>query len=290
MSNFMDGQELDRKIIKRIHDSDIKKQYMLYVNCEILSKFVEILNQVSENAQAPIIKTQLDNPLKEKPLLIYAVAPIFSQKTRKQAQAMAAAIEMLYTLAVIYDDMVDRDRHRFGKLAAWVKFGKRATRNSLHYGLKATYFVLERYFNGKIAREGMRRYEEFIELDKKHSALTFKSPLKEFFKVYIARADFYTAFPARVLFRGSTQRAKRVRAIKGFVNFQLASQLLNDLKDLSPRYAWARKSFSDIRNNFITVPTRMLWDCLADSEKKTFKSLFGKKRLHVRRANSFSII
>jgi len=194
------------------------------------------------------------------------------------SRLLAASVDLLWTLALILDDIEDQDNQRAGVDTAWVVYGKERAYETAQSGLYSVIGTLKEHLGERTAQLCQLYVNLGVESLAEHKSLTLSSSIDEIVTNYIKRADFHTAFPVEVLYSISAKGDKE-KAISALREVNLAGQILNDIKDFLPEYQWARLGFSDIRNGLVTVPIKSLWNLMEENERKIFLSIFGSGKI-----------
>ena len=108
---------------------------------------------------------------------------------------------------------------------------------------------------------------------KAHRELKPGVSVGELLNNYRQRALFHCALPFVLINQEPNIDNKGFLAIE---NVNLAGQILNDLKDVSPKYIWLRDSFSDMRSGVMSVPFAILLKKLLGEDRAKILGLFGQ--------------
>lgn len=271
---------IDLKTRERLREPVIKDLYESYVSNRILLTLGEILNRIAPDYRLPILHTLTTHVTKEKPLFIYSIGRSFGVADC-DSQLLAASVDLLWTLALIFDDIEDRDIKRAGIDTAWVVYGREKSYKAANFGLQAVLESLSDHFGCETAQLCKSYVDSGVESLRAHSSLTLDSSIiRNIVANYIKRADFHTTFPVEALFSISGGSGDKDRAINALRQVNLAGQILNDIKDFLPEYRWVRPGFSDIRNGLVTVPIKFLWDSMEEEERRIFLEIFGKGKMN----------
>ena len=122
---------------KRLNNAVVKELFDAYCQLGIFAKVSEILETVPQEKREPIIYTLGSHVTKEKPVLVYSVLQSIKERSGKKASQVAAVVDLLWSLSLIYDDIFDRDLKRSGLPSAWVQFGSDEAYKSAYAGFKA---------------------------------------------------------------------------------------------------------------------------------------------------------
>lgn len=268
--------QIDQATRERLHHPVVALLYEAYSSLGILSHLSYLVSLIPKAYREPITYTFGSHVTKEKPILVYTITPEIPEK-ESAFKTLAASVDLVWCLSLIYDDIFDKDQERAGKTATWIQFGEEFSLKAIQYGLNAVTTGLREYFGDKA-----NRLQDYIQRGiyalQEHPHLSFNSSPEMIISNYLQKADFHTAFPVELLFHDEKSPQKKA-ALDAITYVNLAGQILNDLKDMSPIYAWVRTGFSDIRNGLVTLPVKVLWEGLDNSQKEKFMSLFGQGSL-----------
>jgi len=239
-----------------------------------LFSLAEILQAVPSDYRAPVVHTLGSHITKEKPLFVYSLGKSTDMPER-DVRLLAASIDMLWSLALIFDDIVDEDTQRAGEDAAWVVFGKEKAYKSAQAGLSAVFSKLQGRFGNQVVNRCRFYISSGIGSVAAHRRLTLDSSADSIINNYIQRANFHALFPVDAICSKTGEEKEREDAVKALREVNLAGQILNDFKDLTSQYCWIRAGFSDIRGGLVTVPIRYVWEKLNEEEKAKFQRVFG---------------
>lgn len=269
---------INSQIVERLRHPLIRNLYEAYYSKAILFNLVGILQRIPEDQQGPILHTLSTHVTKEKPLFIYAVGESFGVP-KNRFQTMAAAVDLLWTLALMVDDIEDKDQQRAGMDSAWIIYGAEKAYQSAEAGFQAVIETLVEVFDPGAARLCKSYVEKGVASLGEHRALTLEATDEELIANYIKRADFHTTAPVEILWRFSDKKGNKETAIAAMREVNLAGQILNDIKDFLPEYSWLREGFSDVRSGLVTLPINRLWSLLNQEKRRGFSSIFGKREL-----------
>jgi octaprenyl-diphosphate synthase len=260
---------------ERLHRVILRRQFRLYRELGIEEAFSNILKRVPKQYRRPITHTQLSIPYRQNSLFIYAIAP--ANYDHDKLVMLCAVMEMFWTLAVAYDDIIDRDRVRYGKAAAWTRYGTLTTRKSLRFGLRAVAQTVGKCFGERSSRSAIIYFNKAARSLAEHRRLSLQSTLKQCISDYAQRFEFIATYPAGIIYASGQKKNIASRAL---LSFHIASQIINDLKDFSQEYSQTRQSFGDVKNGVVTVPIKVFWDRSNTEDRKRLKKLFGKGTLN----------
>lgn len=270
---------IDSKTKGRLFHPVVGELYEAYVRYNILDKLATIISRVPQNQIEPIVHTLTSHVTKEKPVFIYLLGAALSEGDAEMSSLVAASTDLLWCLSLIYDDIYDKDQKRAGRNAAWVEFGKELAYSSAHKGFEAVLGVLGDSLGKKAAETTHYYVYKGVDSLDDHQKIGLDSPLNQIIENYIERAHFHTTLPVSLMTLGETRSPSPVTALEAITKVNLAGQILNDVKDLSPNFGWIRQGLSDVRTGVVTLPLAMLWCELSDDEKRKFRSIFGSDDL-----------
>jgi hypothetical protein len=199
--------------------------------------------------------------------------------TDKETVAYIGAVtELLWTIALIIDDIEDNDKQRANMDSVWVKYG----REKSYSACVAVFQLLQKDMNFRypILKSGDLMKEKVdIAMNslKEHSKLSFNSSVDTFNNNYYKRAIFHANFPFEILFNDEDSKIIKNIAIKSIQLINNSGQLLNDMKDIIPNSNTGKEHFGDIRNGTITIPLKLLYDKLASNQQLILSQMIGKE-------------
>lgn len=259
----------------KIYNITVKSLFESFCEYGILTNEAGIIDLIPTESQEPIIHTLKSHVTKEKPVMVYSILRSSGVDLSK-CTTISASVDMLWALSIMYDDMLDQDEKRSGESSAWIKYGSDTTFKSAHLGLEA----VKRSLVHSCGAESDNKTDDFINKGlislKTHKTIKIDASIDEILDNYRQRALFHTALPFSLAGFKNFDTNQRFLALE---NVNLAGQILNDLKDFSPKYFWVRESCSDIRSGLVTVPTKLLFDNLNEQDKNIFLELFGSNQL-----------
>lgn len=269
--------ERDLKMVteSRIKNETVAHLFNAFCQYGILTRACEILGSIPSDLREPIIHTLGSHVTKEKPVLVYSVLQSAEYPNDKSLYS-AAIVDLLWTFSLMYDDMFDGDEKRSGLQSAWVKYGSEETHRSIRAGLETVKKFVDYVFGAGSADS----VEKFVNVGLKslelHKKMGMDISIDNLLQNYKERALFHTGLPFALLDQDQYGNSPAFQALE---NVNLAGQVLNDLKDISPKYAWLREGFSDIRLGIMTLPVAILLGVISGEEKKFFLSIFGLGKL-----------
>lgn len=266
------SDEISHRSEERLTVSVVKKLYDIYKETGCLSALATLVAKMPDSNRAPLIHTLGSHVTKEKPIFVLAIADSVGIDQVK-TQVLSASIDMLWALSLILDDIIDNDTVRAGKESAWVKFGKEEAHSCVNAGLQAVKEGMLQHFG----EGGWIIMDDYIDRAMKsvrqHPLLTFETNPDQLRVNYIDRNDFYCAAPVKIMSL-IHQTPDEYIAIDALQNVTIAGQILNDLKDMWPKFGHIRPNFSDFRNRLVTIPIRQMYMLLNDSQRVTLKQLW----------------
>ena len=272
----MSAETIIKEVTERkIENETVRVLFDGYCDTRILNEVGNIVDQIPSELREPIIHTLGSHITKEKPMMVYS-ALRSKEISDNKAIPISATVDILWALSLMYDDMFDQDKKRAGETSAWVKFGSDTTFKSAQAGLEA---VKDR-LNLAVGSEAGQTVDKYIGKSlvslKEHKQIKLGSGVECLLTNYSHRSLFHTGLPFALVDIPTFSSETSFIALD-IVN--IAGQILNDLKDVSPKYAWIRESFSDIRTAVTTVPIEIMFGSLPEHDKEKFKSMFGKANL-----------
>lgn len=212
---------------------------------------------------------------KTKPVLPVIMA-LEAGVEKDKAAVVGAAVDVLWTLSVVVDDIQDMDETRRSKPAAWKTFGEEFTYKSAEAGLAATVGYLGREMGVEAGVLCLDRVNLGMASIKKHQAFDLSVRPSTLRKNYRERDAFFSSLPMEILLPDPENKTRQT-AITCLENYYIGGQLGNDLQDLTRTGADGRLRLSDIRNGLVTIPIQQLWGVLDATEKQIFDRVFGNK-------------
>lgn len=272
-------KELDFLIRGRIYHPVV----LLFYNCceqeGILDAEMEFITSLSEKARNALLLTLETHVHKEKPLFCYLFAQEYKLDQEK-SQCLAVALDVLWMLSLIFDDLQDEDSTRAGKPTVWATFGKDTTLEIGPELLQATLGYVERTCGSDVAKVIQESVAKGVLANLQHSDITIQdSILDDLYQSYDNRNDFngVLGVEALQLMIGQERfpQEQKVALQHGIRLLNRGSQILNDLKDIDDSY---HRGYSDIKNGVTTVPLLVLYSQLTASERTYFMTFYGAKR------------
>jgi geranylgeranyl pyrophosphate synthase len=261
---------------QRINVSQVEDLFSAYCRYGILACTADLIESVSEANRQPILHTLGAHVTKEKAVLTYGIIKSGMDISEEKAVFACSAIDLLWTFSLMYDDMADSDNMRSGLPSAWVKFGRDETYKAAYEGLKKVEAKADQVFSTGAGAAIERLVAEGLASLKRHKTMDTTVTVEELLDNYRQRSLFHTATPFEL---AGIEKYEGNTAFLALENLNLAGQILNDLKDMSPKYVWQREGFSDIRSGVMTVPIAILLGRLSERDAAGFLTLFGKNPL-----------
>lgn len=265
----------------RLKDPTITHLYNEFRDRQIDKHTLEIVKSLPPELRGPILHTYRAHITKEKALFAYALV-MTVQGSEYRARSLAASVDLLWLLSLIYDDILDSDEHRSGLVSAWVEFGRGVARSAAEVGFKSVLLKLSRDFNPAVSTLCKELVDTSLKSIADHKALTLQASRVEILENYALRSCFHDRFTVLAVFGRNSETQEKKLALKGMRAVNLAGQVLNDLKDFGSEGWFGRESFSDIRSGLVTLPVKALWESLSQKEQKTLSSIFGRGRVSER--------
>lgn len=266
--------EVDSRTKERIYNPVVFSLYDAYVEFGMLDRLVEIVNNVPSINRPPLVHTLSTHVTKEKPVLTYLLAP---RKNPNQPDLMGAVVDVLWSVSLMYDDMVDKDTYRAGVKSAWVVYGQSETEETIRAVLEVVFRSLSSHYGERAALLCQEDISLSIGSITRHQSLKLDCNVEELLKNYAERAAFHTHFPISLFYQNGGENFED--CLKALVDLNIAGQILNDLKDFSAEFDWQRDSFSDLRNGLVSLPLKILWDRLGQPDRGRLGTVFGKAQV-----------
>lgn len=266
---------LSDQIQGRIYHPTVRLFFEKYLELGLHNKTIEILSGVSSDAQIALVETLRTHVHKEKPVFISLLGNQLGVEA-DQTTSIATAVDLLWAISLIYDDMFDSDYVRSGVQTVWATYGKEKAVAICYEVFEAVMTDLHQNVGVEIASLAQDYVQKGLNSLGEHTHFSLQASTEELYQNYHNRNDFNGVFGVRALLNVARNRDPKMdeTAIVFIRNLNLASQLLNDLKDIDDFYD---RGYSDIRNGVVTVPILCLYTALSDEEKQTFLELFGSK-------------
>ncbi|PJC80403.1 hypothetical protein CO009_01975 [Candidatus Shapirobacteria bacterium CG_4_8_14_3_um_filter_35_11] len=195
---------------------------------------------------------------------------------REKVASVGAAIDVLWTLSVVVDDIQDKDETRRSKPAAWRVYGAEQTYKSAEAGLGATVKFLGREIGLLASKACIDSVNLGMSSIKNHQAFDLSVRPAVLHRNYWERDAFFSALPIEVLLPNLDDKTRQA-GLACLEHYYIGGQLGNDLQDLIRPEADGKLRLSDVRNGLVTIPIQKLWSQLNESEKPDFEKAFGSK-------------
>lgn len=271
VENWLRSKTEQRLSVKQVEDL-----FSAYSRFGILASTANIIESVSEKNRLPIMHTLASHVSKEKSVLTYGILRSGMDLSEEKVVFVSSAIDLLWTFSLMYDDMFDHDQMRSGLPSAWVKFGSGETYQAAYEGLDRIKTMADQVFSSGSGNIIEKLVSEGLASLKQHREMKTETSVEELLINYRQRALFHTALPFVL---SGIEKYRDNEAFSALENLNLAGQILNDLKDVSPKYVWLREGFSDIRSGVMTIPIAILLNRLSGYDRSISLSVFGKYML-----------
>lgn len=245
-----------------------------YEKLGIRGKADEIISSLGQMAE-PIQYTHQLWYSKTKPVLP-AIMTLGGNIEPGKIASVGAAVDVLWTLSVVVDDIQDKDETRRAKPAAWRVYGAEQTYKSAEAGLAATVQYLGKEIGAQAGKLCIDRVNLGMASIKKHQAFDLSIRPEHLRRNYWERDAFFSALPIEALIPNPEDSARKA-ALASLEHYYIGGQLGNDLQDLTRVEADGKLRMSDVKNGLVTIPIQKLWTVLDTKEKTIFESVFGKK-------------
>jgi len=269
--------ELDHEVKGRLWDPVIKRLYEDYSQLGITHDLYRFIDNIPEPSQSPIIHTLSSHVTKEKPLFIYSLGRSLGV-SHEDSSAISASIDLLWSLSLMYDDIFDRDKKRAGKEAAWIRYGEDSVMKAANYGVKVISDEYDSRFGQKVTNLLEQSLEISVNSLKKNALMTLDTSESEIKSNYLERSHFHADLPIEIIGQLSSSEDYQ-NALDAIVAVNLAGQIMNDYKDMSPNFTWLRESFSDIRAGMVTIPISIMYKRSSHEQRLFLEKIFGKGSL-----------
>lgn len=276
----LDSFPIFKKTVKaRIRVPTLARLYQKFEDSGLEQTSWEMISDIPESERRPLLYTLTSHVTKEKPVFIYAIGR-HSPQYKERAQFVAASTDLLWSLSLMMDDIVDNDTQRADKDTAWSVYGKKQVENDIKFILKSLVQPQAQRISPHVAvflqecvNDGMRS----LFAPQIHS---LDSTEEDILQNIDQRARFHCEYPMRAIFDGAEGSERQLAlGTEALFASNRAGQILNDVKDLVPSSLYGRPLFSDITGGTITVPLRMMADGVRGVDKRLLEGAFGKKEL-----------
>jgi hypothetical protein len=187
----------------------------------------DIVSRQPAHLRPPVIHTLTTHVTKEKHVFIYGLSN-GSKRDQASKQGIASSVDFLWTLSLIYDDIIDQDSQRAGNTAAWVEYGSDIAMQSVFGGIEtATDYIAS--MSGSESTRLVKTYTKMaIDSVGRQKNLVLGCLPELVVENYKERMGFHTALPIELLFPEPLE-LKQV-ASEAITTVNMAGQMLNDLK------------------------------------------------------------
>jgi len=249
----------------------------LYVNLGIRSRADQLIQSLGSIAE-PIRYTHDLWYSKTKPVLPVIMA-LEAGVNHEKAAVVGAVIDVLWTLSAVVDDILDKDRTRRSKPAAWRIYGIDNTYRSAQAGLNVTVRYLVKEIGLYAGQACLNSVSLGMASIKRHQAFELSTNPSTLYKNYWERDAFLSSFPIKILIH-DPKNPQRIASLACLENYYIGGQLGNDIQDLTRPEPNGLLRLSDIRNGLVTIPIQKLWSNLDETEKQIFGKIFGRNKLN----------
>jgi len=270
------SHQLYQETVKRVYRPTVLEFFERFKEDGLLSDEVDILLALSNDSQTALLEMLTVHVHKEKPVIMKMIGDSLDLDS-DQVSAVAVSVDLLWAISLMYDDMFDEDMVRCGVQTTWVRYGKQRTVEICQEIFAAVLKNLEMKVGKEVAQLAQQYVQKGLDSLEEHKLIGLGADKEQLYDNYNSRNDFNGTFGVRALFllAGKSQSADEELGILFIRNLNLASQLLNDLKDIDDFY---NRGYSDIRNGAVTVPLNDLYQALSADEREKFNEIFGSKR------------
>ena len=268
--------QLRDQIRGRIYHPTVSTFFDTYLDLGLFAKTSKVLSSLSVDSQSALKTTLATHVHKEKPVFISIYGKNLGLN-ESQTASIATAVDLLWAISLMYDDMFDGDAVRSGVTTVWTTFGKEKTIAICYEIFDAVLSDLRKHVGSEIATLAKEYVQTGLDSLGRHVQLPLTTSVEELYKNYHQRNDFNGTFGMHAIIELARQSTLEIdtSAILFIRNLNLASQLLNDLKDIDDYY---NRGYSDIRNGVVTVPISHLYASLSAEEQEAFLRVYGSKR------------
>ncbi len=250
----------------------------------------EIINTIPKFERKLLLHTLSAHVTKEKPVFIHAIGK-HSSKGEENSKFVAASTDLIWALSLMLDDVIDNDNYRAGEKAAWVVYGSSQVKG----GVWKMVELIAKQQADRISPETPQLLRDCID-DGMKSILdpaihSLELPVVAIIQNVDRRARFHCEYPMRAIFQGdSTHQERGTVGIRALYASNLAGQILNDVKDLVRSDIYGRPIFSDIVAGTTTIPLRIMFESMGNTNRKFLMEIFGRKDLDVKTAKELEKI
>lgn len=268
--------QLKDRIQQRIYHPTVSTFFDRYLDLGLFARASKLLASLSADSQSALETTLATHVHKEKPVFISIYGKSLGLNDN-QIASIATAVDLLWAISLIYDDMFDEDTVRSGVTTVWTTFGKERTIAICYEIFEKILSDLRTHASSEIAILAKDYVQAGLDSLGSHVQLPLSTSVEELYQNYHQRNDFNGTFGMHAIAQLAQQSSLESdnNSIIFIRNLNLASQLLNDLKDIDDYY---NRGYSDIRNGVVTVPISHLYVSLSAEEQEVFLKIYGSKR------------
>lgn len=268
--------QLKDRIQQRIYHPTVNSFFDRYLNLGLFTKTLRLLSSLSSDSQSALERTLATHVHKEKPVFV-SIYGRSLELDADQIASVAMAVDLLWAISLMYDDMFDGDTVRSGTTTVWATYGKDKTVAICYEIFEAILSDLNTHVGSEIATLARNYVQRGLDSLGKHVQLPLDTPVEELYQNYYQRNDFNGVFGMHAITQLAQQQSLEAddKSIIFIRILNLASQLLNDLKDIDDLYG---RGYSDIRNGVVTVPISHLYALLSAQEQEAFLRIYGSKQ------------
>lgn len=246
-----------------------------YFEHKVGSRADEIISLVGSEVSQPIKYTHELWFSKAKTMLPFLLSTSLGIDEDKIVN-VAATIDILWTLSVVVDDIIDADEMRRAKPAAWKIYGKERTYASAEKCLRATLGQVAKTISPEAALKCKESVEVGMRSIEEHKTLGFECNRNDLERNYIRRDAFFSEAPMAMLATINPDKKSELHSAgMALETYYLGGQIGNDLDDLFGG-AGRTKRFSDIKSGLVTIPLRIMWSDMEEPDREKFMMVFGK--------------
>ena len=239
----------------------------------------EILNCIPEVERRPLLYTLTTHVTKEKPAFIYFIGKR-DPRYQTRAQVVAASTDLLWSLSLMLDDIIDNDTQRADKDTAWTVYGRKQVEDNIKFILNKLVQVQAERISPQVAVFLQECVDDGIRSLFAPQIHSLDSTEKDILENIDQRARFHCEYPMRAVFEGTESSEEHFTlGTEALFASNRAGQILNDVKDLVPSNLYGRPLFNDIIGGTVTVPLRMMADAVKGADKRLIQDAFGKREL-----------
>ncbi len=272
--------QLESQLSERIYNPTVRCVFEEYMRYGCLNCYKKMIDQMPTGVAKTIVGVQSTQVYKEK-----ALWPIYiAERTgldRTKAVKIGAAIDLLWGLSIIIDDILDRDQIRGGQPATWIVLGREEAEKIASLGLEVALDFLHYEVNPRVASLAIDFVRKGVGSVAVHKSMTMDVDMSVLLNNYLDRDDFHSTFPLYALYDPSIITDRELEKMSlGVRLVNQAGQLINDTRDLLPADDSGISRLSDFREGRVTVALKCLYSNLIDEDKKKFDRMFGKPGLN----------